>query len=62
MKSAFFKTVLISLGVILSLVLAQSVNSEVNLSLQVNENYIFDLSSAYPGCAESINWNTISKS
>ena len=40
-------------------IFAQTVSTEVSLNLQVNERYVYDLSSAYNGCAENIQWNTI---
>ena len=46
-------------SVLLAVTLSQTINTEVNLNLQVSERYVFDLSSAYTGCAESISWNTI---
>jgi len=46
-------------SVLLAVTLSQTINTEVNLNLQVSERYVFDLSSAYNGCAESISWNTI---
>jgi len=59
-KLAFSK--ILTLAVLAALLvgtLAQTVSTEVNLNLQANERYVFDLSSAYNGCAESISWNTI---
>ena len=35
-------------------IFAQKISTEVSLNLQVNERYVYDLSSAYNGCAENI--------
>ena len=61
MKNLVFSTILAIavLSLLFGGTLAQTASSEINLNLQVNERYVFDLSSAYTGCAESISWNTI---